>query len=535
MRRVIFPRTFLLLAATAMACPVLAEQPVNGPENDAGAGYVLAPELPDGTPPEIVSAVSGSGPVTQLADALRRAYWTNPSLLSQRAALRGTDYRVPQARSSYGPKLNYSLTYGWQRDNFEQAAGGYFAVQGWSTTASAILTQPLFTFGRNSAQERVALAQRDYQSGVLRSAEQQAMFDAIGSYVGLLRDRFGVQIAADNLDLLERELTDNQARFKVREVTSTDLQQVETRVELGRAQLLRAKRDAASSEASFLRAVGTPAGELAAPNPLSLPVRSLEEAYAFAELHNPIVSAAQARERVSRASLDAARSDLLPRIDLRGTADYGTVTPYSNSLRQTELRGEVVISGPIFESGLRQARLGEAEAANDSDWRLIDAAVRENRATLASNWSEWQAQKGSIERLAGAVESAMKAYDGALLQERAGMRTTLDVLDLARELLAARNSYNDAVASAYIAQARLLAAMGTLEQAYLLPDDPRYDDDAHYQRVRRRSDVPLLTPLIRAIDGIQGGGGSAPRPLRDPAASTVAPGFTLPEAPPPAP
>jgi outer membrane protein TolC len=66
-----------------------------------------------------------------------------------------------------------------------------------------------------------------------------------------------VGIAADNLAALTRELTDNRARLKAHEVTATDIQQVETRVELGRVQLLTAQRDAGTAEATFLRMVGT--------------------------------------------------------------------------------------------------------------------------------------------------------------------------------------------------------------------------------------------------------------------------------------
>jgi outer membrane protein TolC len=61
-------------------------------------------------------------------------------------------------------------------------------------------------------------------------------------------------------------------------------------------------------------------------------------------------------------------------------------------------------------------------------------------------------------------DSARKAYEGAVLQQRAGLITTLDVLDLARELLLARSNSNTAIASAYLAKARVLAAAGALER-----------------------------------------------------------------------
>lgn len=492
-------------------------------------GFANAPELAPETPAELRDELSAQTPVGSLPTALRRAYWGNPTLQAQRAAVRGVDWRIPQARAAYGPKLSASGSYGWQRDNFETAPGAYTPLSGWSTVAQAVLTQPLFTFGRNAAAEQFALAQLDFQRNVLRSSEQQTMLDAITAYVAVLRDRAGVGIAQDNLDLLERELSDNQARLKVREVTWSDVQQVETRVDLGRAQVLSARRAIAGSEAVFVRVVGAPASPAAAaPNPLSLPVRTLEEAYAFAEMHNPVLFAAKAREQVSRAQLASARADLAPRVDLRAAADYGTTSPYSNNLRQNTLRGEVLVTAPLFESGLRRSRLAEAEALNDADWRLMDAAMRENRAAIADAWSDWQAQTGAIARLGAAVDSARKAYYGALLQERAGLRTTLDVLDLARELLSARSAYNSAIASATIAKARLLAAMGSLEYGWLMPDEARYDADGHFQEVRHRGDVPLLTPLFRALDRTVAGSG-APRPLRDPSAKVTTPGYTLPD------
>lgn len=507
-----------LLAGTAIVVPAAAQEQ---------EGFATQPQLPPETPAELVAQLQAQTPVVALPEALRRAYWSNPTLQAQRAATRGTDWRVPQARAAYGPRLSASATYGWQRDNFETAPGSYTPVSGWASTAQAILNQPLFTFGRSAAAEQFATAQVDYQRHVLRSSEQQVMLDAVSAYVSVLRDRAGLGIARDNLALLEQELADNRERFRSREVTSTDVQQVETRVDLGRAQSLLAERAVAGSEAAFLRIIGaTAATNAAVPDPLSLPVQSLEEAYAFAELYNPVLFAARAREQVSRAQLASARADMMPRVDMRGAADYGTVSPYSSDLRQNTLRGEVVLTAPLFESGLRRSRVAEAAALNDADWRLMDAAMRENRAALADNWSEWQAQTGAITRLAEAVDSARKAYDGALLQERAGLRTTLDVLDLARELLSARNAYNGAIASAAIAKARLLFTMGSLEYAWLMPDEKRYDAERHFDDVRHKGDVPLLTPMIRALDRTVAGGGK-PRPLRDPSAKATTPGFTL--------
>lgn len=479
-------------------------------------------DLPDGTPTDVAEKAAIGAPVATLTEAMRLAYWTSPALLAQRATVMSNDYRIPQARANYGPKLNYNLATVWQRDNLEQRSGPAVALSGWTTSASAVLTQPLFTFGRNASQERNAEAQIAFQRQVLRSTEQQALLDAISAYIGVLRDRASVMIAKDNLSALEQQLTDNKARLAVREVTATDVEQVSTRVSLGRAQVYSAQRDAATSEAAFVRLVGAPPGELVPPNPLQLPVRKIDEAYAYAELHSPIILAAQAREKVSRSSVAAAKADLMPRIDFQASASNGSQNPYDDSRRFGQLRGQVILSGPIFESGLRRARIGEAMAANDADWRLLDGALRENRATLASTWNDWQAQQATIGSLRDAEASARKAYEGAILQQRAGLITTLDVLDLARELLIARSNSNTAIANAYLAKARLLAAIGTLEQVWLMPNEARYNPDDHLDRVRRKGDIPIITPILRGVDTAAAIGGTQDRPVRDPNAMRTA-------------
>ena len=462
--------------------------------------------------------------VATLGDALKRAYWTNPNLLAQRAQLRGTDFRLPQARAAYGPRLDISGSYGYERYNSELLPGIYRSQTAWSATASAVISQPLYTFGRNSAAELGADAQITFSRNSLRATETKILLDTITAYAVLARDMAGVGIARDNLDLLQREYADTNVRFVARESTSTDFQQVETRVGLGVVQLYFAREQEATSRAEFLRVIGARPGDLASPNPLNLPVDTLDEAYEFAERNNPVLAAAHAREKVSRAAIASARAEMKPRIDLQGRAEAGNVQPYNSALQQTTLRGEVIVSAPIFRSGLLRARADEAREANQADWHMIDAALRDNRAEVSEAWNAMVARRAAIGQFRAAAAAAQQAYDGALLQERAGLRTTLDVLDLARELLTVRTGLNGAITDSYIAEARLLAAMGSLEGTYLLPDEGLYDPDMHYAKARNNSDVPLITPLIRSLDGIGHAAKPVDRPNRDPAAKLTTPG-----------
>ncbi|WP_298283213.1 TolC family outer membrane protein [Novosphingobium sp.] len=470
-------------------------------------------------------------PVTRLEQALARAYDANPNLLAQRGVLRSTDALYPGARSAYGPQVSVEgrHTFSWDRTQLQ--SGNYAAIGGFASTATLIFTQPLFSFGRRFASEQSALAQIELGRNQLRLTEAQTMLSVIRDYVFLQRDRAVAEISEENLELLSRQLSASSARFKVREVTSTDLQQVETRVSLGRAQLLNAQGNVGASQSRFVQSTGALPGTLSAPPPLDPGVATLDEAYAIAEAESPLIQAAKAREKVSRAELAAARAEQYPSVSMQSTGGYGTVTPYSNTRRTTELRSAIVVGIPLIDGGSRRARIEGAEQANDADWRLLDAALRDTRQAVAEAWNSWRAAGQSVEHFRMAADAARKAYDGAAIQEKVGARTTLDVLDLARDLLNVRTSYAGAMANEYVARAALLAAMGRLEAPLLLPDLRRYDPEINFRNQRWRGDVPLITPILSGIDSLPVRDLETDRAYRDPSAN-VRSGSTVPAAQP---
>lgn len=468
-----------------------------------------APEAPSDQAPAAKT-------ITTLEEAITLAYWTNPSLLAERATLRSTDATYPAARSSYGPQITFNARHEFAHDRFEQPAGNFLGDQGFSSTASLVLSQPLFSFGRRSAAESSSLARIAFGRNQMRVTEARTMLDVITDYVSIIRDREVLAIARDNLALLERQYADSVTRFSVREITSTDLQQVETRVEIGRAQVLSSLGQLGASQSRFAQSIGALPGDLAPPTPLSLGLATLQDAYQLAERNSPIIQAAQAREKVSRAELTIARADRLPEIGLQASGTYGTVTPYQDALRTTEARAAVVLSVPLVDSGLRRSRVEQAQQANDADWQLIDAAIRDVHQSVAAAWDFHQSNLLSLEHFRHASIAAQRAYDGAVIQEKAGARTTLDVLDLARDLLNVRTNYALTQANEYVARANLLTTIGNLEGPLLVRAITGYNPEENFEDQKTRGDVPLLTQVLSGLDSIAVGSDlETDRPTRD--------------------
>lgn len=509
----------LLCATVALCVPLAAQARDQVPEPQPSPPPVYKPAYPAGSDASI-AARAPMEPVGSMADALSLAYWTAPDLLSQRASLRSTDQLYPAARSAYGLRIDLQGSHTFTKSRIESTdflgnpQVGRF--DGFGSTGQAILTQPLFSFGRRSAAEADALARIAFGRNQLRLTEADTMLGAITAYVSVIRDRQVVEISRQNLELLDRQLKDESERFRVREITSTDLQQVETRYSFGQAQLLTARGQLGSSSSQFLQQVGAlPADQLAPPMPLDLGVTTIEEAYAVAEANSALIRAAQAREKVSRAAIESAKKEQLPDVTLQGVYTNGPTTPYINSERSSDIRGTVNVNVPLIDSGGRSARIAQAQEANESDWRLIDSAFRATRQAVAQAWDLHRASLESLDFYRRATEAAQKAYDGAVIQQRAGARSTLDVLDLARDLLNVRTNYVTAQANEYLGRAQLLSAMGRLEAPYLIPGTRAYDPAKHFEDVNNNGDVPILTSVLSGIDSLAAGRLTGDRAVRD--------------------
>ncbi|WP_165611374.1 TolC family outer membrane protein [Sphingomonas jatrophae] len=477
----------------------------------------------------LLLAVGQGASAETLADAIRSAYASNPLLEAQRADARATDERLVQARAAYGPTVSAtaSRAYNWQ----SVRSGDLSArASAWSDSVAGVADQPLFTSGRLSGAARQARAAVDASRGTLREVEAEVLLDVIGAYVLVRRDQQLLAITAENVDLLARQLSDTEARRRAREATATDADQAAVRYAFAQARLKETAASLESSRSLYLASVGHLPGTLD-PEP-SLPgiPPSVEQAYATADTANPRLEAAAARERISRAAIGTARAEFGPYVAAQASGGRGTSSPYLDD-RRTFFQANVTATLPLYNSGITSSRIREAQARNEQDVHLLDQIRREVRQTIAQNWEQLIGFRGTIGDYREAVLHAETAFSGAREQERAGLRTTLDVLDQARDLLDARTGLTNAQANEYLARARLLAALGALE-APLLTGAERYDPERYARKVRGDLWAPHA-PVLRAVDGIVQGP-VTPRVPVDPAASLAKPA-SAPLPPEPAP
>ncbi|MEO6225498.1 MAG: TolC family outer membrane protein [Sphingomicrobium sp.] len=431
--------------------------------------------------------MAGTASADTLRDALVSAYRANPTLTAQREALRATDTTVAIAKAAGRPQLSASV--GLNRNLtrsgvIAQTQGNNHNI---SLSGGVDLSLPLFTGGRVSNSVHAAETRVEAGRATLRAVEGDVFTQAVAVYMDVIRDRSIVELNANNVKILGTNLEATQDRFKIGDLTRTDVAQSEARLQLGRSQLAVAQGQEIASEATYRQVIGHNPGTLAPPPPLPALPATPDEAVRIALTNNPDLLSVSRQAVAAGYDVGVARAGRLPTISGVASGDYlNTITGSTNGLDRAGTATAIGVSGtiPILQGGLTSARVRQAQALQGQlGEQLIGterAVVQATRAAFAN----YEASQRSIQAQTVAVQANELALEGARAEQGVGTRTVLEVLNAEQELLQAQVSLVSAKRDAYVAGFQLLNAMGQAEAQDLgLDGGPLYDPLANYRRV----------------------------------------------------
>ncbi|MBI3710130.1 MAG: TolC family outer membrane protein [Proteobacteria bacterium] len=426
-----------------------------------------------------------------LEQALALTYRSNPQLLTERARLRATDEGLPQALSNWRPTVSINNSAGYNsRDTFVDARSRSSSARSpepdtlnqWS--AAVTVAQPLYRGGRTTAETNRAenLVQRG--RALLLGVEQSVFLDTVTAYANLLRDQAVLELTTNNVQVLQKQLDAVQDRFRVGEVTRTDVAQAEARLERAKSDRIQAEGNLTSTRANYLRVVGEVPGKLAAaPLPRNLP-GSEREAIAGAP-DNPNVVAARYNELASQNDVDLIAGELLPSVSLNTTASkaYEQASP-NTALAQVGVTLNLTI--PLYQAGSVEARTRAAKQTVGQRRMEFEDVRRRALEDSARFYEAYTTAKSQIGSFNSQIRASSIALEGVEQEARVGTRTVLDVLNAEQELLDGRVNLVRAQRDNIVAAYQLVGAIGKLTAKDLsLPVDV-YDPATNYNFTRNR-------------------------------------------------
>lgn len=434
-----------------------------------------------------------SAPVVEaetLEEALAAAYNTNPVLLAERARQRATDEGVPQAKSAWAPTVTLNAQYRINQtrreiSQFFGQVGVSFANTQLTKDYSASLTanQTLFRGFQNLNALRAAKARRREGVSVLTATEQNVLLSATTAFMDVIRDAATVELNKNNVQVLRRQLEAAEDRFRVGEITRTDVAQSEARLSLSQSGLTDAEAQLAESRARYEAIIGNPPGSLD-PNP-SMPdlPDSLDEAISLALKSNPDLIAVIEAEKAARYDVAQAKGGLLPTIGLQAQGNI------NEALNRMDEQGSSktflsTFSMPIYQGGRQFSVIRQVKhLASQARIRMAQIQRRIIQDTTTA-WEDLLAARARIVSDEQQVRANEIAFEGVQQEARVGSRTTLDVLDAEQELLNARVSLVRSERNEYVAAYSLLSTMGLLTAGSLVLPVEIYDPEKNYRKVR---------------------------------------------------
>ncbi|MBF0142627.1 MAG: TolC family outer membrane protein [Magnetococcales bacterium] len=391
-----------------------------------------------------------------LAVALGRALTTSPSLQAAELGYAAKKEQVRQAAAKLFPEVALGGSKSVTGADWEGGGASSDPVAMELSLGQSLYSGPLkrsldyYRLLASAAEEEVA------------SARQAVLLKAAGAAVATLEAREVLRLAGSYLEVTERHLVATQARFRVGEVTRTDVSQAESRLAAARAQRIGAENALAVSRAAFEEVVGAPAAaDLALPAaPVAAVGEKLTELKARVD-GRPDLRAAKASLEAGRMKVALAEAGHEPVLSLSSTLGRSWETQVVGRVDPVDSYNmTLALSVPIYSGGGTTAAVAQAVAERDALGANLEDLRRQALLEVEKAFLDLSGARARMEANQSSVTSATQARDGVEREYQVGTRTSLDLLDAQHELFSAETELARSRFAAALARFQLLHASG---------------------------------------------------------------------------
>jgi len=431
----------------------------------------------------ILFAFPVSAKETNLKSTLEATYNNNYLIAQQREKILKYNESVTQQLSVKKPDLSANLS-----QNLDESNGKY------NNSANITIKQLLYDGGQSSnlvdAAKYTVFAERE----LLIKAEQDNLLKAITVYMDLRQAQANLELAENNIKVIEEQLRAANNRFEVGEVTRTDVSQTKARLALAVSNVETRKAILTGKSASYLLVVGENHGNLSTPPKHPEIPNTFSKAEKIAIENHPRILAARLQLKVSEYRIDASRGIFNPTI-------IGSITSKTGTSISSSTGATIQATIPLFNSG--NLRSKKRAAINDKkiSKHALDIALLTTRSNLQIYHSSWLAAVAAIKASKAQIEASQIAFEGMREESKLGSRTTLDVLDAEQELLSARSNLVTALRDEQVQAYNVLSEMGQLTTSNLGLEVQTFNSFSNNNKIEQTS--PLGKARIRILEKLK--------------------------------
>jgi len=421
--------------------------------------------------------------VLTLEEAVAIALDQNRDVQKAREYRNWIEGKYKEERAQAFPQLTLTATGERQHDESTQAlysaAFGEdvdFPAQQDVQSASVMVSQVLFTWGKVGSAIRAAKVGFEISDDQLRAARQAAQRDVSAAFYDVLLARGLNAIARQNLEQKERHLEEARRKLSLGTATDYDVLAAEVAVENARPGLIRSEHAirVTRDRLRFLLAIRE--GDVDVKGTLETfhsPLPGYEAALAVALQKRPDLDDLRHMTIAREALLNIARTGDKPRLDFRG--DWGRKDFTLPNPNVTE-GGDISAGGTIWNAGIYltfpffdglRTRGQVQQALSDLATTEIELKKAEDSAALEVRTALDTVQEAGkiVEALSGTVTQAERLHSLSEKGFELGVKTHLEVEDALLNLVQARANLTRARRDYLVARIHLDYVMGILGES----------------------------------------------------------------------
>ena len=417
-----------------------------------------------------------------LFKSLASSYLNNPQINSQREKTKAVDETLIQAYSNFKPTIEGTIT---KTDSTNKNTTDYTGASvadsnSQSQTNSITITQKLFQGISNAQKFDKAVEISRYE---LKEVEQQVLFKAVQAFTEVLLFEKQTLVNKDNLDLSDKQVELDKAKYNTGLVKLSDLAQSESSLASAKAKLLSSENALQTSKSNFKNIVGYVPENLKISdlNSIEIP-KSLNETVSLAEKNNPPLIIAELKVKKANHELNSFMEDAFaPKASV--SFKVSESDEYSSSYdKRTQTQASAQVTVPIYSGGKGYSLVKEKQALKISaDLDYTD--IKNNTAKISSSaWSNFKLAQSKLDLAKAQLKAAEIAYEGITQEYESGQRTTLDVLNTRGFLLDAKLNLINSEREEILSRFNLLLVTGNLTASYLKLEAKIYDPKEFYKQ-----------------------------------------------------
>lgn len=401
-----------------------------------------------------------------LLQVFEQSLKSDPQLLAERASLNAVAELNDQATARFLPQIDVSANTGQvRRDSSAQTLGGNqeYNSHGYSFN----LTQPVYRRQNFVQSEQADIALESAEASYLE-AEQALIVRVAERYFDLLAKQDDLGFAEAQTQANAKQLEQVKLRFELGAATITDLTESQAGYDLAVASEITAENELANSQERLRETAGVYFDHLAGlktDSPLVTPEPADNQQWADKALEqNPSLRVAVKAKEDAKQVIELEKSGHFPSLDIVGQKTYTSQsdTSFGGASKTHQDTLSLQLNMPLFEGGTTSSKTREASHRLDQAMQNEEQKRREVVRQTREAFNSVMSGISRVKALKQAVISTEKALESTEAGYGVGTRTTVDVLNVRRDLFSAKRDYADSRYDYILSSLQLKQAAGIL-------------------------------------------------------------------------